>query len=1263
MRRLFEMRCRSTEAPRFSARRQHTKHLYWTPKLEALEDRAVPTVLFTPQYGAETVFDTHGYKLSSPPIYLIFWGTYWTTTDGNTYANNLVDAAKRVISSDYLSRLTQYFNDGQASYGAPWIILSDPSSGFSTRDIDNVVQSAIDDPSSPIPESDSGPHEPIYVVVTPPDIVSDQSDDGGYHTMFHDQDLPSDYDDLPEAWVGTDGTIDTFSDAFSHEVAETMTDPIPNQGITVSPGSSFTDVTAPEICDNEAEYYDYRVNNSLVQSYWSYEDSAYIVPDGNHQTLTVNNGELQIAGDQFGAFYPDSITIDVAPPSVYASQTQIQVTLNGEAYSFDQSVISSIAISPGSGQNTINVRQTAPGVSVFIQESSSDTVTLGNGYNARGIHSPVTISNPGSYTDLWVLDSSDQTSRTVHVYNDHVTGLTPYPVYFGQSDLNSLHLWGGTADTFYVHDTPTTPDKTYIVTGQGLSEVDVQATTGSLDINSLQAPTAVNIGSQAPAIDGTLTAIRGPVSVSNSGAFSSITVCDSADTVGHTVTVTNARITGLAPVPITYKQSALSALTIQAGTNDNPFGSGSTFNVQSTPNSAPTPGNTTTTIDSRGFDVVNVGRNRLVSGIVGTLWIINPVSLTTLNIDDSADTTGRSVNISANVIDGLAPGFIEYTQSGLNALNINAGTSIIPFSGSTFDVLSTPNWGLIPGNVTTSIDSRGVDTVMVGEDGQVDGIQGNLKISNPTDGTLLIIDDSGDSTSEAATVTASAVTGLSPGTISYDQAGLIGLTINGGTGGTTLDVLSTPNFGLIPGNETTTFTSNGNDIINVGDNGSLQGIRGNVAIATNSGGSPALVVDDSADSTPQSAVEISATDVNSLAPGDISYGMLASLKVRAGLGDDTVKLTGPLPTFPVIVGGVGGTNTLVGPNQAATWVINALNGGKLGTVAFANFQNLVGGSGNDRYQFTLTGGIAGTLDGGAGTNRLDYSGNGGTPVTVNLRTAAAPRIKSGNAGGFSRIQFLVGGPSANDTLTGPNTQTLWRITGNNTGQVAGMAFVGIEHLFGGTASDTFKISPAGRVVSIRGGGNPGDWLDFSLFPSGSPVNVNLATGSASGVGGGSAGAVAGVRNVLGGAGNDTIIGNTLGNILIGGAGNDTLTAGPGRSLLIGGVGSDTIRGGHGDDILISGKTSFDAAPSALLAFLSEWQRTDRTYAQRVADLKNGGGLNGTNRLVWGTTVLDDGAADMLTGAAGLDWYFANIAGAGTRDTITDRNTPGPEQVN
>jgi Ca2+-binding RTX toxin-like protein len=168
--------------------------------------------------------------------------------------------------------------------------------------------------------------------------------------------------------------------------------------------------------------------------------------------------------------------------------------------------------------------------------------------------------------------------------------------------------------------------------------------------------------------------------------------------------------------------------------------------------------------------------------------------------------------------------------------------------------------------------------------------------------------------------------------------------------------------------------------------------------------------------------------------------------------------------------------------------------------------------------------------------------------------------------------------------------------------------------------------------------------------------VNLATGSATSIAGG----VSNIQNVIGSAGDDTLTGNALGNILIGGAGTNLLTGGSGRNLLIGGKGTSTIVGGAADDILIAGSTTFDSNTTALMSILQEWQRTDKTYAQRISDLRNGGGFNGDNKLILGTTVRDDDGASKLTGNGGLDWFFPHV-GKGGEDTITDLKKG--EQVN
>jgi Ca2+-binding RTX toxin-like protein len=150
----------------------------------------------------------------------------------------------------------------------------------------------------------------------------------------------------------------------------------------------------------------------------------------------------------------------------------------------------------------------------------------------------------------------------------------------------------------------------------------------------------------------------------------------------------------------------------------------------------------------------------------------------------------------------------------------------------------------------------------------------------------------------------------------------------------------------------------------------------------------------------------------------------------------------------------------------------------------------------------------------------------------------------------------------------------------------------------------------------------------------------------------------------GGAGNDRLKGGAGHDNLLGGEGDDLIVGGAGRDFLIGGTGADRLVGNADEDILVAGTTNFDAQDAALYAIVSEWTST-RTYAQRTANISGTGAgpsfdarLNGTYFLNASATVHDDNAKDMLTGAAGQDWFFANLFldsgdDANKKDKITD----------
>ncbi|HZG08769.1 MAG TPA: tandem-95 repeat protein, partial [Allosphingosinicella sp.] len=185
-----------------------------------------------------------------------------------------------------------------------------------------------------------------------------------------------------------------------------------------------------------------------------------------------------------------------------------------------------------------------------------------------------------------------------------------------------------------------------------------------------------------------------------------------------------------------------------------------------------------------------------------------------------------------------------------------------------------------------------------------------------------------------------------------------------------------------------------------------------------------------------------------------------------------------------------------------------------------------------------------------------------TATVAVVVTAPAIVVRNGTAAndtitGVSTSRNQIDGLAGNDRLTGGalddiligglGTDTLFGLAGNDRldggdGKDALDGGEGDDILIGGTGNDTLT------------GGNGVDTVDYSSATA--AWIINLATGQAKL--GAEADTLVTVENVLGGAGADTITGNTLANLLNGGAGNDVITGGAGNDNIIGGAGTDTL---------------------------------------------------------------------------------------------------------
>lgn len=83
-----------------------------------------------------------------------------------------------------------------------------------------------------------------------------------------------------------------------------------------------------------------------------------------------------------------------------------------------------------------------------------------------------------------------------------------------------------------------------------------------------------------------------------------------------------------------------------------------------------------------------------------------------------------------------------------------------------------------------------------------------------------------------------------------------------------------------------------------------------------------------------------------------------------------------------------------------------------------------------------------------------------------------------------------------------------------------------------------------------------------------------------------------------------------------------------------------VVGSPGDDPLVGGATDYDLDADALLAIQAVWTRRDDDYATRVANLRSG---SVDAPALLGTTAVRSGGGHTLTGGAGRDFFYANIA--------------------
>ena len=290
--------------------------------------------------------------------------------------------------------------------------------------------------------------------------------------------------------------------------------------------------------------------------------------------------------------------------------------------------------------------------------------------------------------------------------------------------------------------------------------------------------------------------------------------------------------------------------------------------------------------------------------------------------------------------------------------------------------------------------------------------------------------------------------------------------------------------------------------------------------------------------------------------------------------------------------------TIIGGEAADT-----IRGGPGGDTLVGGLGNdvIYGEGGGDRIagdggSDSLAGGADGdTVTGGEGDDFLD-----GERGRDDVRGEAGNDTVAGGddivTNGSGADALLSGGEGA-DTLdyTDATTPLLVALDGVNNDGIAGegdQAADDFEVVRGGIADDTLIGGAAGQLMQgndgddtlVGGGGadilSGGPGADTASYADrGTPVQVSIAEPGNDGAADEGDHVAEDVEKVLGGSGDDVLLGDGRANVLLGAAGNDRLSGAEGDDLLIGDTGNDAISGDVGNDTLL-GSDGNDALSGA-----------------------------------------------------------------------------------
>jgi hypothetical protein len=610
----------------------------------------------------------------------------------------------------------------------------------------------------------------------------------------------------------------------------------------------------------------------------------------------------------------------------------------------------------------------------------------------------------------------------------------------------------------------------------------------------------------------------------------------------------------------------------------------------------------------------------------------------------------------------------------------------------------------LTGNATSYTFNDSAETITLAGDTAGWSGSGTNTVTGPSAGYTSIAVNLGDG---ADAFTLGTVIGAP--SLNFLQASTLSVDVGSGAGDTSntltiFDLGATSNSNVVIGNSTITGLAGpgGTSTISYTGTYSQLHISGSINPAVpenftvnNPSGPLLLDTNAGADTVTVQALSFASTVTagsgnHTFTVGTASAGLdniTANLTINAGTGSNKLTVNDSGSTGKEANVGVTATALTGLGSSGFTLNYKALGGSFNGGIA------LDGSNNGDTFSISSTFPNSGTtINGGTGTDHFNITSTSTTPVVT------------------------VNGGGGSNTLAGANVTNTWAITSANSGTLNSNAgFNGVQHLAGGSSSDSFTFSGTGSEASIDGGAgsntltgnNAGDAFAISAANDGSVTGVVTTFSNIQNLVGGSGndgftfvspGSLTGT--IDGGAGTNTITGDNNGDSfsisgsnagsiasilsagfsnvqnLVGGSGNDdfTFTGGSLSGTINGGAGSNTITGDDNGDSFTITASNAGSIPSLLSAGFSNIQNLVGGTGNDSFAFTGSGSLSGSIDGGAGIDTLDFSAVGsqsiVLAALGGTDGFngsdglisggFSNInrvvgSASGTTDSLTGIN--------